>query len=419
MTLDFALSGEEEGKELVIDKKIDEKKIESLAKAEVESLLKDVGKNELYKVMGEEEKKTFRNLLTSFKKDRLFVQANQILAKLSIDDYHARYYGKDKEERKKRKIKTLDEVLENKDSKGNVKDAAKKKSFGGYMSAIAIAGILALGALLAMSMVCASAGAFFCGTEHQPELNPDGTQRMVGGVRQTIQVPGNVPLQILESQFMLALIGGVIAPIVVRVLKEKYDINIEEGQIAMIMTDAVRAVKLYQNEANRLRNKDGKIPAKYQEKLRDLAFDSIKSSYDLNKYKSLIASVGAQVFDKAIDEAVKKNWLETYPLEKKQVEELISQSIDALPQIVEWKDLDEEVKVAFIDGHVRRLLSTLKIEGWALEQLTGMFDAEVSRRLVAAALINSNEALAAIKSDNEYLKYTSAALSAVEKSFGR
>ena len=49
----------------------------------------------------------------------------------------------------------------------------------------------------------------------------------------------------------------------------------------------------------------------------------------------ITANVGGQVFEKAIESAVASGKLEKFPLEKKQVEELIKQSIDAVPAIVE------------------------------------------------------------------------------------
>ena len=57
----------------------------------------------------------------------------------------------------------------------------------------------------------------------------------------------------------------------------------------------------------------------------------MKTNYDPQRYASLISSVGAQVFEKSIESAVKNNWIQRYPVEKKQVEELIKQSIDADP----------------------------------------------------------------------------------------
>jgi hypothetical protein len=186
------------------------------------------------------------------------------------------------------------------------------------------------------------------------------------------------------------------------------------------MKDAIGAVKLYQNEANKLRDKEGKLSPEDQTKLRDLAFDSIKTNYDPQKYKDVISSVGAQVFDRAIEDAVKRGWMERFPLEKQQVEALIKQSIDAVPQMVEWKNLDDSVKKSFLDGHVRRLLANLGLEGWGLTQMNEIFEAEVNKRLSAAAIADAEGIVKSLygpgASDNKHLKYTSTVMLAVGQS---
>jgi hypothetical protein len=320
----------------------------------------------------------------NFKKGQLLTEAEQLFAKQDIDFFHRKFFDQTRDASSLDK-KTLDETVN--DPSLN----AREKRTSNYLLMFAWFGIGGIVVLVSL------AGSY------------------VGLL--DITAEQNVPLQIIQSQFMIVFVGVVIGPVVVRVLKEKYDIDIEASQISMIYSDAVKAVNLYQKEADRLRNKDGKIPREYQEKLRDLAFDSIKSNYDPKRYASLISSVGSQVFEKAIESAVKNNWIERYPLEKKQVEELIKQSIDAYPQIVEWHRLDPHVKELFLDGHVKRLLSTLKLEGWATTQLEMIFDAEVSRRVVAATLIEGNLEIAALGGkENKYLKYTSAVMSAVFQS---
>jgi hypothetical protein len=46
-----------------------------------------------------------------------------------------------------------------------------------------------------------------------------------------------------------------------------------------------------------------------------------------------------------------------------------------------------------LDGHVRRLLANVKLEGGGYNQLSEMFDAEISKRLVAAAVANEKSLL--------------------------
>ncbi len=327
----------------------------------------------------------FKNTLRSFKTDQFLLEAEQIFAKEEVESLHNRYFGQHDDKKTSLKNKTLDQTV-NDPSLG-----AKDKKTVNYLILFAWVGIGGIVALITLAGICAASDS--CGLDD------------------------NIPLLIIQSQFMMVFVGAVVAPIVIRLLKEKYDIDIEASQVSMIYSDAVKAVNLYQKEANKLRNKDGKIPKEYQEKLRDLAFDSMKTNYDPQKYASLISSVGAQVFEKSIESAVKNNWIQRYPVEKKQVEELIKQSIDAYPQMVEWQKLSPEIKESFLDGHVKRLLSTLKLEGWATKQLELIFDAEANKRMLAGNLLTDNDAFRSLHdSENEYLKYTSTVLAAAHDS---
>ena len=218
---------------------------------------------------------------------------------------------------------------------------------------------------------------------------------------------------------MIVLVGTVIAPVIVRVLKEKYDIQIEESQISMIMQDAISTVKMYSKEANKMRQSNGQLSEQAQKSLRDLAFTSIKTNYTWDKYNSIISNVGVQIFDKAIENAVKQDKLERLPLEKKQILDIFKQSIDALPQIIEWQKLDSEVKVQFIDGHIRQLLTNVGVDGWAYKTLAAYFDAEINERLVAAALVDKDTVIKKLDEKNRYLKYTSLIVNSVSASIAK
>lgn len=213
--------------------------------------------------------------------------------------------------------------------------------------------------------------------------------------------------EILESNIMYVLISTVIAPIVAKTLKQKYDINIEEKQISMIISDGIKATSMYTNEADKLRNSDGKIPRKYQEALRAKAFKSIKTNYEPDKYKELISSVGSQIFDKAIENAVETKKINSFPLEKKQVKEIIKQAIDATPKIIKWKDLSSDAKASFINGNIRSLLQNTGAEGWAYDALESEFDAEISNRIIAVQLAVKHGIIENLDGDETYLQYTS------------
>lgn len=212
--------------------------------------------------------------------------------------------------------------------------------------------------------------------------------------------------QILESNVMMVLVSTIVAPVAARILKDRFDIDVEAKQIAMIMSDGIKSVTAYTKEADKIRDRSGHIPRKYQKVLRNKAFQIMKDNYGQDKYKELVGNVGAQVFDKAIEDAVAKGKLEKNPFKKGQLEVIMKQSIDALPQIVTWKDLDEEVKHTFIAGNVTKLLQNMGAEGLAYDQLENAFDEEISKRLISAAIADK-EGLLIELDDNDPLRYVS------------
>lgn len=318
---------------------------------------------------------------------------------------------------------------------------AVKKMFPQYMNVIAIFSLLAIFSLVVLSIWCP-------GCQFEP-ISPLETQtiekiEIISETEQkktiittnilddslepadSIEIPflenftiplndyvGNPYAEILQSNVVMILVSTFIAPVVARLMKEKFDIEITEKQIGMVMNDGIKSVVMYANEADKLRDSNGNIPRNYQKTLRNKAFNSLRQNYDAKKYKDLVANIGSQIFDKAIEDAVKSGRIERLPIEKKHVEDLIKQSIDATPQIVEWHKLSDDVKKIFIDGNVRKLLQNLGVSGWSYKALENVFDAEISKRIIGAALVEKNHLLNKINSDNPYLKYTSAAIDAV------
>ncbi len=282
-----------------------------------------------------------------------------------------------------------------------------KKKFGDVMNIIAFVGLAIFGLLIIFSGICATAN---CAEEVT-------TSVMVNGVPTVITERPNIPLQILESQLMLVFLTTIVGPVVLRILKERYDIQIETSQFNMIVQDAIKAVKMYSTEASKLRDKNGKLDEVSQRKLRNVAFAAIRDNYEPNKYKELAKNLGVQVFEKAIENAVIEDKLKRLPIEQEKIKELISQAIDAVPQIVKWVEKDDETKKAFLDGHVRRLLASIGIEGWAYKQLENIFDADVNNRLLAAAIAEKNKLFKDIQDRN--LLYTTTVLSSVFDSMAK
>lgn len=275
-------------------------------------------------------------------------------------------------EAKSRKIK---EELEMKETTADMKKDGSKKAektkFSNYMNYIAGSTLAVIGILMIFSIGCVE--------------------------WKLCTVDSNPYIQILESNFFMVLVGTVVGPIVSKYLKEKYDIQIKAEQVAMITQDAVKTVSMYSKAANELRDDNGKIPEEQKEKLQNLALTSIKDNFGDEKYNELLASLSGQAFKKAIEYAVAQKYIENFPLEQEQVEKIIKQSIDAVPAIIDWKEKSPKVKETFIRGYVKGLLQNTGANGWAYNALEGVFDAEVNKRLAAAAIadargmINHNE----------------------------
>lgn len=237
---------------------------------------------------------------------------------------------------------------------------AEKTEFSNYMNYIASITLGVIGVLMILSIGCVEWK--LCTMDSNPYI------------------------QILESNFFMVLVGTVVGPIVSKYLKEKYDIQIKAEQIAMITQDAVKTVSMYSKAANELRDDDGKLPEEQKEKLQNLALTSIKENFGDKKFNELLTSLSGQAFKKAIDYAVAQKYIESFPLEQKQVEKIIKQSIDAVPYIIDWKEKDPKVKETFIRGYVKGLLQNTGTNGWAYNALEGVFDAEVNKRIAAAAI---------------------------------
>lgn len=356
---------------------IDDAECRKQARKDVDGLISKVKENPKYVEMKNSEKELFKKTMTNFKEIQRRLKAGNKIIEKKYDEFE------------------IAKKLELDDAKDVKKSpSAKKKTYGRNMNIIAASGLLVIAALMILSITCPGV--------------VDG--RLVGGAC-SINGP-NPYTQILESNVMLVLVSTVIAPVAARILKDKFDIDVEAKQIAMIMADGIKSVTMFANEADKLRDENGQIPRKYQKVLRDKAFNAIKDNYAADKYNDLVANVGAQVFEKAIEHAVTTNKIERFPLEKKQVEAIIKQGLDALPQMVEWKDLDEEAKNSFLDGNIRKLLQNAGVEGWSYKALENIFDAEVSKRLLAAAIADERGLLAKID-EKDPNKYTSTVVDAV------
>jgi len=401
--------------------KVDSETIEIRAESDIDSLVIHIETKsnapDDYKRRFDTDKDIFKKIMKDAKKNELEVKAKKKIIEKKYDNVKLEF--------------EIDEEL--------VKTGAQavKKMFPQYMNAIAVGSIAVILGLVILSVWCPGCTFEPISTE---ELKTVETIEKISEneTRQTTKtttivnaskadskpaseffgIPisrfvGNPYTQILESNVVVILVSTFVAPMAARILKEKFDIDVTEKQVSMIVSDGIKSVTMYANEADKLRDANGHIPRKYQKTLRDKAFNALRENYTTSKYGDLVGSVGAQVFDKAIENAVKSGRLERFPLEKKQVEELIKQSIDALPAIVEWQKLDDQAKTTFIDGTIRKLLQNTGINGWSYKALENVFDAEVSKRLVNTVLLEKDNLLNQFDSKDPYLKYTSTIIDAL------
>lgn len=284
-------------------------------------------------------------------------------------------------EAKSRKIKA---ELDGKKISANMREdeskSAKKKKFSSYMNIIAGGTIVVIAILMVLSVTCVDL--------------------------EMCTVDSNPYIQILESNFFMVLIGTVVAPIISKYLKEKHDIQISSAQIAMITQDAVKTVSMYNKAANELRDDDGQLSEEHKEQLQNLALSSIKDNFGTEKYNELVANLSGQAFKKAIEYAVAQNKIKGFPLEQAQVEKIVKQSLDAVPHVIDWQDKEPKVKETFIRGYVKELLQNTGADGWAYKALEGVFDAEVNKRLTAAAIADARGMISNDEKD-PMKKYTS------------
>ena len=263
---------------------------------------------------------------------------------------------------------------------------AKKTRFSSYMNGIAGITIIGIIVLMVLSFGCVDWG--MCTVDSNPYT------------------------KILESNFFMILIGTVIAPIVSKYLKENHDIKIKSAQLAMITQDAVKTVSMYNKTANELREDDGQFSEENKKQLQDLALSSIKDNLGAEKYNELIANLSGQAFKKAIEYAVAQNKIKNFPLEQEQVEKIIKQSLDVVPHVIDWQKKDPAVKETFIRGYVKELLQNTGADGWAYKALEGVFDAEVNKRLAAAAIADARGMISNDEKD-PMKKYTSVIMDTV------
>lgn len=186
------------------------------------------------------------------------------------------------------------------------------------MNVIVGGSIVVILGLVVMSLLCIQCSEETILTDETSSIDPITKKVQKNSVIDTRAeiIIRNPATEILESEIIVILISTFVAPVATRVIKEKFDIDITEKQINMVMQDRIKSVTMFAKEVDKLRDPNGHIPRKYQKTLRDKAFTTLRENYTGSKYRNVVANVGGQMFEKAIESAVTSGKLEKFPLEK-------------------------------------------------------------------------------------------------------
>lgn len=320
--------------------------------------------------IGEGEKPKFRKKLAEFKAAEIENKAEHQLGKQLLE---------------KKYQEKLQEESNNPNSNNPNPDTNSKVNYKNGLTTIAVAGLVAIGILVFLSV--GLVGIY-------PDVSDAATN-------------------ILNSEFMIVMTSTVIFPVVTRVFKEKYDVEIKTEQLNMLYKDSMGAVTQYHSLARKLRDENGHISESDKGKLQSLAIQSLKDNISLQNHKELVATAGSEIYARVIEKTLDNEKERKLPIQKKQIEELIKQSITAYPEIIRWSSLDDEMKHTFVEGHLKQLLKTFKITNWGTQTLTTMFDAEVGKRMAQALLLDSKGLTQHLPAEDPNAKYGKTALKTI------
>jgi hypothetical protein len=193
---------------------------------------------------------------------------------------------------------------------------------------------------------------------------------------------GDNAFNLLNSNLVLTLIGAVVVPWFAKSAKDKVGLDITEREVEELLNAVRTAAELTRKDYDQYRDADGRIGEKGSE-AKAYAIKQIQAILGEEKYVKIMKRVGSQFLDRAIDEYVKSEWHERYPVEKELIKELVTTTIDAIPKVKEWDNLSIEERERLIEESVtnlEKLLDQVGITGWGKNLLTAFITAELNRR---------------------------------------
>jgi len=144
------------------------------------------------------------------------------------------------------------------------------------------------------------------------------------------------------------LIGAVVVPWFAKSAKDKVGLDITEREVEELLNAVRTAAELTRKDYDQYRDEDGRIGEKGPE-AKAYALKQIQAILGEETYIKIMKRVGSQFLDRDIDEYVKSEWRERYPVEKELIKELVTTTIDTIPKVKEWGNLSSEEREKIIE----------------------------------------------------------------------
>lgn len=189
---------------------------------------------------------------------------------------------------------------------------------------------------------------------------------------------GKTANELLQSNFTLAIMAAIVAPWFARTMKQRLGVQIDENEIMQLFNTTRQSVKITRDRFAKLRenNPDGSLSPEDAEKARLFAVKTTRELLGHEKFKKFYLKVGNAYLGKLIDEYSKSEWAERFPIEKQQVQELVTVAVKTYPKINEliqnWNKTPPERRAELIKevrADLTRLLHSVGINGWGSDIL--------------------------------------------------
>ena len=192
---------------------------------------------------------------------------------------------------------------------------------------------------------------------------------------------GGTALEILNSNLLITLIGAVVAPWIAKSAKDKIGLDISNSEIQDLLNGIQKAAQLTRDEYDKKRNDDGSLSEEDKKAAKSIAREHLETILGADKYNKILTKVGDQSIELAINEYVKSEWHNRYPIEKEYVKELVTVAVNMIPKLKDWNDLTKEAQKQIIEeafSNLKVLLGGVGIHGWGKNVLEAFITAELN-----------------------------------------